>query len=246
MKRINLPLILDTLFFALCAFVLSFTAVRFYTKSPALALTFAIVWAIFFGVLGYIYISRKQNKKLLLSRDEREKKLLALHLSLSSDDYILKLFKSCLGEGATIRGKKIFTEENVCYFFFKMQAVSEDDIAYVIKHPSEKKKIVYCTKISPEAAYLSQNFGIEFVDADGVYKLLKKHDALPEKYLYEDKRAGAFAKIKARFNRKLTAPLFFSGAALLFISYFTFFPVYYIVSGGIMILLSLITFIFKA
>lgn len=246
MRRINLPLILDTLFVALCTFVLFFTAMRFYTKSAAWGLAFGIVSAAVFGALGYFYISRKQNKKLLLSRDEREKKLLALHLSLSSDDYVLKLFKGCFDESATIRGKRIFTEDSVNYFYFKMQALSEDDIAAVIKHSCDKKKVIYCTKISLEAATLAQNFGISLIDSDEVFKLLKKNGALPEKYLYEDKRVGAFSKIKSRFNRKLSAPLFFSGTALLFLSYFTFFPFYYIVSGGLMLTLSLVTFMIKA
>lgn len=246
MRRINLPLILDTLFFTLCTFLLFFTALRFYTKNSALSLILAISAGLAVGVLSYFYISRKQNKKLLLSRDERQKKLLALHLSLSSDEYVLNLFKGCLGEGARIRGKRIFTKNCVNYFNFKMQPLSEDDIALVIKHKSDGKKKLFCTKISAEAAYLAQNFGIELTDIEGVFSLLKEHDALPEKYLYEDRRVGAFKKIKSRFNRKLSAPLFLSGAALLALSFFTFFPLYYIISGGVMLILSLIAFTVKA
>ena len=93
MKRLNLPLILDTFFAAACAFFLFFTAIRFYTKSAVLGLIFGICAALLFGALGFLYISNKQNKSLLLSRDEKNKKLLSLHLSLSSDEYILGLFK---------------------------------------------------------------------------------------------------------------------------------------------------------
>ncbi len=64
MRRINLPLILDTLFAALCAFLLFFTAMRYYTKSAAIALGFAICACILFGALSFLYISKKQNKKL--------------------------------------------------------------------------------------------------------------------------------------------------------------------------------------
>ena len=88
MKRINLPLLLDTLFAALCTFLLFFTALRYYTKNAYIGLIFGICGGLLFGALAFLYISGKQNKSLLLSRDEKNKKLLSLHLSLSSDGYI--------------------------------------------------------------------------------------------------------------------------------------------------------------
>nr|MDE5943421.1 hypothetical protein [Clostridia bacterium] len=122
----------------------------------------------------------------------------------------------------------------------------EDDIAKVIKFSSESKKIIFCSKVSPEAAVLCENFLIEIRNIDSVYKLLKDNDLLPEKYVYEGaKKISVFKKIKARFNRKLSAPLFWSGAGLLFLSYFTFYPVYYIISGGIMLILSAVALVFN-
>ena len=65
MRRINLPLILDTLFAALCAFLLFFTSIRYYTKNAFVALGFAIVACLLFGSLSFLYISKKQNKHFL-------------------------------------------------------------------------------------------------------------------------------------------------------------------------------------
>ncbi len=248
MRRLNLPLVLDTLFAALCAFLLFFTALRYYTKSAAIALGFAICAFLLFGALSFLYISKKQNKKLLLSRDEKNKKLLSLHLSLSSDEYICNLFQKCIAEDcpAEIKGGKIVTEESTYFFNFKMQPLSEDDVAQVIKFLCENKKVLFCSKISPEAAVLCENFLIEIRNIDSVFKMLKVNELLPEKYVYEGaKKIGIFKKIKSRFNRKLSAPLFWSGAGLLFLSYFTFFPVYYIISGGIMLILSAVALVFN-
>lgn len=248
MRRLNLPLVLDTLFAALCAFLLFFTALRYYTKSAAIALGFAICAFLLFGALSFLYISKKQNKKLLLSRDEKNKKLLSLHLSLSSDEYICNLFQKCIAEDcpAEIKGGKIVTEDCTYFFNFKMQPLSEDDVAQVIKFSCENKKVLFCSKISPEAAVLCENFLIEIRNIDSVFKMLKVNELLPEKYVYEGaKKIGIFKKIKSRFNRKLSAPLFWSGAGLLFLSYFTFFPVYYIISGGIMLILSAVALVFN-
>ena len=106
MRRINLPLLLDSLFAAICAFLLFFTAIRYYTRNAAIALTFAILAFLLFGALCFVYIRARQGKKLLSARDEREKRLLSLHLSLSADNYVLNLFKNCLGEGSYMRGGK--------------------------------------------------------------------------------------------------------------------------------------------
>ena len=245
MRRINLPLILDTLFAALCSFLLFFTAMRYYTKNAVIALVFAICACILFGALSFLYISRKQNKKLLISRDEKQKKLLSLHLSLSSDESICELFEKCFEDGkAEIKGGKIHTEDSVHFFEFKMQPITEDDVARVIKFKCEQKKIIYCCRVSPEAAALCENFLIDIKCIDYIYGLLKEKELLPEKYVYEGaKKISVWKRIKVRFSRKICAPLFWSGLALLFLSYFTFFPIYYIVSGGLMLLLSAVTLV---
>lgn len=244
MKRINLPLVLDTVFAALCAFLLFFTCLRYYTKSAVIGLIFGICAALLFGALSFIYISNKQNKSLLLSRDEKNKKLLSLHLSLSSDYYIVNLFKKCLGENAKIRGKRVICGEQSYFFCFKMQPLSEDDVARVIKFKSGGEKIILCNTASASSAELAAHFGIKTQGIDEVFALLKKNNLMPEKYVYEDaKKQSLRARIKLRFSRKLSAPLFWSGVALLAMSYFTFFPVYYIVSGGIMLILSAIALV---
>ncbi len=247
MRKINLPLILDTFFAALCAFLLFFTSIRYYTKNVYIALVFAITAFLLFGGLSFLYISRKQNKKLLVSRDEKQKKLLSLHLSLSSDEYICDLFEKCLTteeNKAETKNGKIYTDDCVYFFNFKMQPISEDDVARAIKFKSEQKKVIFCSRISPEALILAENFLIEIKQIDYVFNLLKERELLPEKYVYEGAKKITFWKrIKARFSRKICAPLFWSGTALLALSYLTFFPVYYIVSGGIMLILSAVALV---
>lgn len=246
MKRLNLPLVLDTAFTALCAFLLFFTAIRFYTKNAVLALIFGICAALLFGTLAFLYIGLKQNKRLLISRDEKNKKLLSLHLSLSTDEYILKLFTALFGDEAQIDGKRVICGGVTNFFNFKMHPLTEDDVAKIIKFNADGEKAVYCNLISPEASALASNFMIKAVCIDEVYASLKKNNLLPEKYVYEEaNKISLFKKIKARFSRKLCAPLFWSGLALIFLSYFTFFPIYYIVSGGIMLVLSAVALVFN-
>ena len=67
MKRLNLPLVLDTLFAGACAFLLFFTSLRYYTKSAVIGLIFGVCAALLFGALAFLYISGKQNKSLLIA-----------------------------------------------------------------------------------------------------------------------------------------------------------------------------------
>lgn len=248
MRRINLPLILDTIFAALCAFLLFFTSIRYYTRSVPVALGFAIAAALLFGALSFLYISRKQNKNLLISRDEKQKKLLSLHLSLSSDEYIEELMTKCLEEAEKpeIKNNRLVIGDFAYFYNFKMQPLSEDDIAKVIKVKCDEKKVILCNRISAEAMILCENFLIDVKQIDFIYATLKEKELLPEKYVYEEqKRIGLFKRIKARFSRRICAPLFWSGFALLLLSYFTFFPLYYIISGGIMLTLSAVALVFN-
>lgn len=247
MRRINLPLILDTLFAALCTFLLFFTSIRYYTRNAYIALGFAIAACFLFGALSFLYISKKQDKKLLISRDEKQKKLLSLHLSLSSEDYIEDLLTQCLSsedEKPEIKNGRLTIDDSAYLYNFKMQPISEDDIAKVIKVKCDEKKVIICNRISADALLLCENFLIEVKQIDFVYNTLKEKELLPEKYVYEgQKKITLLKRIKARFSRRICAPLFWSGLALLTLSYFTFFPIYYIVSGGIMLVLSAVALV---
>ena len=247
MRRINLPLVLDTVFTALCAFLLFFTSIRYYTRNVYVALGFAVAACLLFGCLSFLYISKKQNKNLLISKDEKQKKLLSLHLSLSTDEYVAGLFKKCLtadNEKAEIKSGRLKTAENLYFFIFIMQPITEDDVAKVIKVKTDSKKIIVCNCIASEAMLLCENFLIEVKDINYVYGQLKDKELLPDKYVYEgQKKISLKNRIKARFSRKICAPLFWSGLALLILSYFTFFPIYYIISGGIMLVLSAVALV---
>lgn len=244
MRRINLPLIFDSFFAALCAFLLFFTAMRYYTESAAWGLAFGICAFFLFGALAFLYIRKKQNKKLILARDEKNKTLLELHLSLLPDKDVTPLLLQLIG-GGEVEGKNIVTENEVYFFDFCLKQLSPDDIAGVIKFPTQKNKIIFCNGISAEAKELAENFAIEYRTSDRLYFEMKNKGLLPQKFVFDGpKRQGILKRIRARFNRKLTAQLFWSGLCLLVFSFFTFFPLYYIVSGGVLITLSAVCLVF--
>lgn len=238
MKKVNLALISDVIFFTLCAFILSFTGVRFYTRNALTALIVATGTAAVCGLVVFYVLLARRQKRLILSLSESEKKSLSLHLSVCDEAYILNLFENAL-DGTYVRGNRLQDNQNVYFFNFKMSPVSSDDIAEVIRVNSKKIKHIYCCEISPAALSLAEDFSIQIVTAPEIYALLKDKKLLPEKYaLGNVKKPNVFKRIKRRFNRKLCPPLFFSGLTLLFFSFFTFYPLYYIIFGGLLMALS--------
>ncbi|MCM1438373.1 MAG: hypothetical protein NC131_04070 [Roseburia sp.] len=241
MKKLNFALVSDVVFIGLCAFILCFTGVRFYTRNALTALIVAIGVAAICGVIAFFTLFAKRKKRLILSLGESEKKSLSLHLSVCGDEYLCDLFEKAL-EGTYVRGNRLQDNENVYYFNFKMSPLTSDDIAAVIRKNVKKKKHVYCCEIAPAALSLADDFSIKVVTVAEIYALLKDKNLLPEKYaLGNVKKPNVFKRIKKRFNRKLCAPLFFSGLTLLFFSFFTRYSIYYIVFGGLLMTLAAIS-----
>lgn len=245
MRRLNVPLVADTLLVAVCAFLLFFTAVRYYTKNAVFGLVFAVFAFFTFGALAFYAIGRKQDRKLLLARDEKQKGLLSLHLSLCTQTEILSLFSSAL-ENAVREGATLTDGSRRYYFSFRLRPLTPDDVAEVVKSDSgQQEKVVYCNQAGAEARQLAADFNISLKCANDAYALLKQQRLLPEKYKFEEKqRLTFFGRIRARFTRRQSVRLFRCGAALILFSFFTFFPVYYIVSGGALFVLAAVCLIF--
>lgn len=241
MKKLNFALISDVLFFTLCAFLLSFTLIRYYTKSALTALIAAIGCALITGVIAFFILYTKRKKKLILSLGESERKSLSLHLSVCGLTHVNKMFLNAL-DGTYIEGNRLQDDENEYFFDFKLSPVSPDEIAEIIRYETIKKKCLFCCEASPSALSLAEDFDIRVTEIAEIYALLKDKNALPEKYaLGNVKKPNVFKRIKNRFNRKLCPPLFFCGLSLLFFSFFTFYPVYYIVFGGLLLILSAVS-----
>lgn len=241
MKKINFALVSDALFFTVCAFILSFTAVRFYLKSALTALIIALGCSVAVLIISLFALISRRKKRLIASVGESERKSLSLHLSVCSPYSVKQLFKNAL-DGTYIEDSQLQDDEHAYYFNFKLSPLSADDIAEIIRYDEPKRKCVYCCEIAPAALSLAEDFDIRVQTIGHIYALLKDKKLLPEKYAMGNvKKPNIFKRIKKRFNRKIAAPLFFCGLTMLFFSFFVTFPVYYTVIGGVLLLLSAIS-----
>ena len=243
MKKINFALISDSVFVALCTFLLGFTLVRYFVKSAVFALIVSIIFALSFGCIAFVILYRKRAKKLMLSLDNEKKKTLSLHLSVCSEKYVLELFSKALE--CEILGSRLESDDTAYFLNFTLSPLSPDDVAKAIKFNTEKRKIILCCNAGAESENLANEFKINVKQIGEIYALLKDKNLLPEKYACgEIRKISVWKKIKNRFNRRLCPSLFFCGLSLLFFSFFTYFKIYYIVCGGLLLFLSAISLLF--
>lgn len=136
---------------------------------------------------------------------------------------------------AQIRGGRIDTQAGSTYLKFQFEAVTADELSPVIRAEGGQKTVLGAA-FTDEAQKLAQAFGVTLKSAADVYTLVKDSGCMPEKLITPPERRGGFrAKLSFRVRKSAWRGYLFSGVFLLLFSLFTVFPVYYVVSGGILL-----------
>lgn len=239
MKKFVFSVYSDTVFIAAVTFMLSFALFRFYLRSFGGALAFSVLTALALSVLAFLHMRRKSDKKLLKISDEKEISKLSFHLAMDTDENNSeRLFAALFSK--TDKAQKsddgIVTDEEEYFFSFRLEPVRADEIAGIVRRGGERKKVFMCADVTPDAEKIAAAFGIRVMRAADVYLLLKETENLPEEYILAEKmKTGWKEKLKFRFQRRMYKGYLLAGGALLVFSLFTFFPVYYLVTGGLLL-----------
>lgn len=215
-----------------------------------LSLFLAVVCALLSACAHAALLQSKRKTALLKRSDAALKEKLSMHLSLLGDEEKTKLFSTTLSrlENAPVKrvGKLRLQSETHLYFLcFRFAPVSTDDVARYSRYPSGRQKTLVCERIEESALELCTRLHIEVRSGDFAFGLLRSQNALPETYLCDelpkDKRKHRFRLCFARSNAKRFLT---SATLILLLSFITPFPYYYLVFGGVLILLALFTRIF--
>lgn len=230
MKRYNFTAASDGIFSALTLFIFFFFVLRYALKNNVLALIFALMIALFFGALIFLYLKSKRKKGFSHKDDEKKCDLFAKQLCLieNPEEYV----KTAFGEN----GEKIIS-------FFQDLPLSFDDIALVFREYKDNA-IIYSNFFDEKALALARSLNIKTKDVKELFSVLKQKNALPENYILDDKKINFSEKITMRFDKSRAKAYFFSGLGITLISYFSLYPVYYLISGGFLFLLSIVCTLF--
>ena len=227
MKKIDLPLIADVLFYGVAAFFLSVGFLRYFKIPLALSAALACLFALSAAGIVFLVAYRSHRKRNLSKKEREERDALLLHLALEKEERVraalLLAFKADGKENAHCEGDGL--EADGLYLSrFSMQPLSADEIAKLIREYQGK---------------LLDRFGLKAVKGNEVYSLFCRTDTVPDPLILgEVPRKSAKRTLRRIFSKKSARPFFTSGILLLFMSLFTFFPVYYLVSGTVLMLLA--------
>lgn len=136
---------------------------------------------------------------------------------------------------AQVRGGRIDTEDGCTFLRFQFEKVTADELSPVIRAEGEKKTVL-AAAFTDEAQKLAASFGLTLKDASAVYSLIKDSGCMPDELIEPPAAKGGFLeKLKFRIRRDAWRGYLFAGAFLLLFSLLTVFPIYYIVSGSLML-----------
>lgn len=242
MKKITLSLISDVLFFTLCAFCLSFIAVRYFFSVTA-AICAAVTLATIAGTLATFLLIKRREKVIESAVCDKDKKRLAVHLSTLPQDLLYGLFLKALN--GRKEGERIISNGNEYLLAFKPTPLNCDDIAACIKLKSSAHTTLLCCAVSDDGKDFASQLKLEIITISKIYDILKDSKLLPQSYPFElNKKQGFFKRIKGKLNRKKCPTLFLSGVVLAVYSYFSFYPAIYLFFGcGLIALAAICLFI---
>lgn len=207
-------------------------------KNAVGALVFSVALSLAV-VLSVRYFSKKNQKPYTYDRLESE-------FCMRGGDYVIKLLVSSLKNPQIENGSNyILLENSIIIANFKFSSLGGSDIASVCKlaKTHDRNHVYLITKSVERKAWQVANLQeikIETVKAKQVFKFLAKRNALPD--LKKPKQKFSMrGLIEAVFSRRNFKNYVFSGAVLVFTSFFTPLKIYYIVIGTILFALALLS-----
>ena len=230
--------IFDYISLTVITFLLTFvwTALAFSGTAPALIMSCTLT---LIAVITLKYVRVKTGKPYTYDR-------LALEFAIRGNDYVISLLKGILKDPDMCGGNNcILLDRSIIIANFRFSALGISDIgaaALLAKKYDRNRIFLICKSVDRRAYTVAQLEGVRLtpVRVKTVYKLLKKHGALPPLKPVKEKITlkGVFQRLLMRSNFKGYA---FSGVLLVLVSFLTPLKIYYIVIGSLSLLLAALT-----
>lgn len=249
MKKIKPSVFIDALLYGFICFFLAIAILYFFKIPPVWRIVLACVTAVFCCFI-ILKIKLKQNnvKFLNLSKQKSFNNMLAA-LELLPENKAIKLFLP------------IFDGNNICYtvnkncvktqntnYYFDFNGIIERKTAVLFIRESQPKKVVlFCGKASDDCALLEKDTADMFtlIQGENLYDLIMEyHLDLPKREQQKQKKTNLFVGIAAKTTKKRASGLAFLGAYLILFSKLTFYPLYYIIFGIILLISAISLLIF--
>nr|MBO4518343.1 hypothetical protein [Clostridia bacterium] len=243
---------LDSVFYLLAGFFLSFIPINYYLPRPAsyvLAATVAIVFTLFLIKLSL----EKRHTAASIGKSEKSFRRVMTALNLSDEKTLISLFdKAFKAEGFLTEKKRggIFIKDKNATVFLKFgfDAVSKTDVVKCFNAiPKATKAEIFAEKFSDEVKAFAARFGGKVILSDGkqAYALLEPHGLLPDGEEIISPDSPRFSADFSRLLDKKRAKNFLVfGLLFTILSYIAPIKGYYLTFGAIFISFALVLRLF--
>lgn len=239
MKRFSLGDILDILFYTVSAWFVVFGILRYFRLNVWLCLLFAFLFAAATCVGTGLLLAGSRRKKVRGKREKEDRDALLLHLALEKEERVRAAILTALvadGRGANLKGDVLEEGGKLLIPLFTMEPLSADTMAGLIRTYGETPFVLLCNGVSAEAEKLLERFDRPIVKGDEIYALFARTGTTPNPLICgQIPRRSLKMNLRRSFSKKNARPFFVSGLLLLFMSLFTLFPLYYLISGCILL-----------
>ncbi len=239
MKKIRIAFLADLLFYSGSSLLLALGILRFYRTPMWAAVLCSILIALAVGGICFLLMYRSGRKKYMNKKELEEREALLLHLTLEKPERVRAALLAALladEKAAHCEGDTLSVDGVPLVPLFTMEPVGADQIAYLLREYGTEPFSVACNTLSHDAEKLLSSFGRSALCGDEIYRLFVKTDTIPSPLICgEIPRRTVKQRLRRSFSKSNARPFFISGALLMIMSLFTFFPLYYVISGGVLL-----------
>ena len=249
MKNLKLSIALDSLFIFISAFFLTFAVIRYSGARFALSLVLSILISLLLGCIFLVYLIVRNDKSSLKLNEENNVWLLKTELCFMDKQNLLELFLKFYkqsGFKAEIQNNYIILPEKKCQVFLTF-TYEKTDTTKIIKFYKQTKKeyktVVLGIEFTTDAISLVNDLSlrIKLFDLEKVYLALKEQKLLLKSTIQKKVNVLSFLdKMKGVFQKSNGKKALWLGVIILLSANFSFYPIYYIVFGGGMVIFSII------
>ena len=242
-------LISDLIFTFFIVFLFTLCLFRYLQTSLWLACLLALLCG---GLATCAVGALLQNKRkyfFLKKSDEAQKQKFFLHLALLPDnkkqDFFCDVFSTEDDKATPCGNMRICTEKEMYFLQFSLSPVTADRLLPAARLRTDKRKVLLCFRMEEEALELCRLVGINIKTGNEIYALVKKANAIPERFLGDDlPEKTKKRRLQLWFSKSNSRRFLTGGALILLTSLLTPFSYYYLVFGSLLLLVAVFVRIF--
>ncbi len=253
MKALRLPIILDTFFIFFISLFFFYALFLYGVGGYALSLFLSSVISTLISSAFIVFSSIKGDLKNAKEEEKQNLKNFNYNLYFLNKQEILEILKEYyLKEEKSVKLTENYLEiekESIIVPIIQPEEINISDIIWCVNNTENYlKRIVVGVNFNKNCQEFIDDIGlnVELISSEEIYLMLKNKDISVNKIDINPKPKNKLSKyFKKVFTKKQYKRFLSAGIVITLSSFFSFYPVYYLIFGGLLIFLGVYLKIFK-